>query len=196
MCWLKCVGHETPIPPGQHRLWWPRFESPPESPVVSRGLWGWVSGAGHKLALRGFVEGTVVVIDLDRFGEVVRERGWSEWSPNEATGLLSSLVEWLARKWRGVVVYGLDWERGTEEAILEFPLTEPRELEADLKLIQERLSSEAGVTATIVAVRGYVAARPARDRREAYRGTPTRREAIRILRAAKRRGGGALVIVG
>jgi hypothetical protein len=146
--------------------------------------------------LPGLVEGTVVVIDLDRFEDVVRERGWSEWSPNEATGLLSSLVEWLARKWRGVIVYGLDWERGTEEAVIEFPLVEPGELEGDLKLIQKRLVEEAGVSATIVAVRGYVLARPARDRREAYRGTPARREALRVLRAAKRRGGGALVIRG
>ncbi len=140
------------------------------------------------------VEGTVVIVDLDRFGEEVERRGWSEWSPNEATGLLSSLVERLASRWGGVVVYGLDWERGTEEAVLEFPLVEPRELEADLREILERLEAEAGVSATAVAVWGLVTGRPARSRREAYHGTPTRRLAARLLGKAKRSGGGRLVV--
>jgi len=142
------------------------------------------------------VEGTIIVIDLDRFEEEVRRRGWSEWRPNEATGLLSSLVEWLARKWMGVVVYGLDWDRGTEEAVIEIPLVEPWEVEGDLRRILEALRREAGVTATAVALRGPVLARPARSRREAYQGTPARREAWRILREAKRRGGGRLIVVG
>jgi hypothetical protein len=142
----------------------------------------------------GLVEGTVVVIDLDRFEEVVEARGWSRWRPNQATGLLSALVEELARRWRGVVVYGLDWERGTEEAVLEFPLVEPGELEGDLRRVLETLESEAGVTATAVAIRGPVLARPARSRREAYYATPTRRLALKLLRRAKRSGGGRLIV--
>jgi len=139
------------------------------------------------------VEGTIVVIDLDRFSEVVRERGWSEYTPNPATGLLTSLIERLVAKWRAVVVYGLDEERGTEEVVLEIPYTEPEELERDLEAVREELN-RLGVGVTIVAVKGYVGLKPARSRREAYTGTPFRRMAYRLLREAKRRGGNTIVI--
>jgi len=143
---------------------------------------------------RGLVEGTVVIIDLDRFGEVVEERGWSEYSPNPATGLLTRLVEELVRRWGGYLVYGLDEERGTEEAIVEFPLTRPEELREDLERIREELN-RLGVGVTIVAVYGYVGLVERRgDRRRAYTATPTRRLALTLLRRAKRSGGNRVVI--
>jgi len=141
----------------------------------------------------GLVWGTVVVLDLDRFEETIEERGWSQYTPNPATGLLSHLVEQLARKWSAVIVYGLDWERGTEEAVLEIPLVEPEELREDLERIKEEVN-KLGVGITIVAVRGYVGLKPAKSRREAYTATPTRRLAIKLLRRAKRRGGNTIII--
>jgi len=138
-------------------------------------------------------EGAIVIIDLDRFGEVVEERGWSEYSPNPATGLLTSLVEMFVRKWQGVVIYGLDEARGTEEVVIEIPLVEPEELIQDLEYIKQELN-RLGVGVTIVAVKGYVLGRPANDRREAYTATPFRRYALSILRRAKRRGGNQVVI--
>ncbi len=141
----------------------------------------------------GLVEGTIVVIDLDRFGEIVEERGWSEYKPNPATGLLTLLVQRFVSKWQGVVVYGLDEERGTEEVVIEIPMVEPEELREDLEEIRRELR-RVGVTATIVAVRGYVGLKPARTRREAYTGTPYRRLAVKLLNQAKRRGGDRLVI--
>lgn len=140
----------------------------------------------------GPVEGTVVMIDLDEFGETVRERGWSEYQPNPATGLLTMLVERLASKWSAYVLYGLDPERGTEEAVLEVPYTTPEELREDLEEILRELN-RVGVRATIVAVYGHVGL-PARSRREAYHGTPTRRLALRLLRREKRRGGNRVVL--
>jgi len=142
----------------------------------------------------GLVEGTVVVIDLDSFEEVVEERGWSRYRPNPATGLLSSLVEQLARKWRGHIVYGLDWERGTEEAVIEFPMVEPEELREDLEEIR-RIMNELGIGVTIVAVKGAVGLPQRRvDRRAAYTATPARRLAARLLREAKRRGGNRVIV--
>ncbi len=135
----------------------------------------------------------MLVIDLDRFGEVVRERGWSEYKPNPATGLMTLLVERLVSKWRGVVVYGLDEERGTEEVVIEIPLVEPEELLPDLEEIKRELE-KLGVTATMAAVKGYVGLKPARDRREAYSGTPYRQLAWRLVRRAKARGGGRIII--
>ncbi|AEM38703.1 hypothetical protein Pyrfu_0834 [Pyrolobus fumarii 1A] len=139
------------------------------------------------------VPGTIVMIDLDKFGEIVEERGWSEYRPNPATGLLTMLVERLVSKWQGVVLYGLDPDRGTEEVVIEIPYVEPEELLDDLKAIREELR-KVGVTATIVAVRGYVGLKPTGDRREAYEGTPYRRLAAKLLRKAKRRGGDTIVI--
>ncbi len=141
-----------------------------------------------------FIEGVVVVIDLDRFSEVVSERGWSEYSPNPATGLLTLLVERFVSKWNAVVVYGLDPERGTEEVVLEIPGVDPEEILSDLEEIKRQIN-ELGVGVTIVVVRGLVGAKPARNRGEAYYGTPTRQLAIKMLRRAKRRGGNTIIVV-
>jgi len=135
-----------------------------------------------------------VIIDLDRFGEVVSERGWSQYRPNPATGLLTSLVETLISKWHGYVVYGLDEERGTEEVVIEVPYVEPGELRSDLEAILRELN-RVGVNATIVAVHGHVGLVSRRgERRAAYKATPSRRLAAKLLREAKRRGGNVVVI--
>ena len=144
--------------------------------------------SGEKL-----VRGTVLVLDLDKFEETIEERGWSQYTPNPATGLLSHLIEQLARKWSAVIVYGLDWERGTEEAVLEIPLVEPEELRGDLERVKEEIN-RLGVGITIVAVRGHVGLKPAKSRREAYTATPARRLATKLLRKAKRRGGNTIMI--
>ncbi len=143
----------------------------------------------------GLVEGTIVIIDLDRFGEFVRERGLSEYSPNDVTGLLSRLVEDLARRWGGVILYGLDWERGTEEAVVEIPGVEASELAGDLLRIAREVCEE-GASVTIVAVTGLVGAGRPVGRREAYRGSPDRVRALRLLRRLKRRGGGVVYVDG
>ncbi len=149
----------------------------------------------RKRVYKGYspVRGTVIMLDLDQFGEIVRERGWSEYSPNPATALLTRLVESFVRKWQGVVVYGLDEERGTEEAVIEIPFVEPEELVEDLKRIKEEIN-RLGVGITIVAVRGYVVAQPS-SQREAYTLTPARRQAHSVLRKAKRRGGNTIIVV-
>ncbi len=139
------------------------------------------------------VEGTIVVMDLDRFGELVKERSWSEYKPNIVTGTLTSLVEWFVSKWRAVVVFGLDAERGTEEVVLEIPRVEPEELREDLEYIRRQIK-ELGASITIVAVKGYVGLKPTKSRREAYYGTPSRTLAHKLLRKAKRRGGDIVVI--
>ncbi len=143
---------------------------------------------------KGLVEGTIVVIDLDEFGEIVQERGWSEYHPNPVTGTLTQLVEDFVRKWHGYVVYGLDYKRGTEEVVIEIPLTTPEELIDDLRYIKEEIN-RLGVGVTIVAVHGYVGlVHRSIDRRAAYTGTPTRRLAHKLLQKAKRKGGNTIII--
>ena len=148
----------------------------------------------RKRGYKGYppVEGTIVMLDLDNFSEIIAERGWSEYSPNPATSLLTRLVEEFVRKWQGVVVYGLDEERGTEEAVIEIPYVEPEEVASDLERIKEEMN-KLGVGITIVAVKGYVLAQPA-PQREAYTATPTRRRAHSLLRKLKRRGGNTVLV--
>lgn len=141
------------------------------------------------------VEGTIVAIDLDNFSEVVRSRGWSSYKPNPATGLLTSLVLELVEKYMGFVVYGLDWDRGTEEVLIEMPYVEPRELVSDLRKIVLELKN-LGVSTSIVAIKDYVICKRADSRRIAYNSTPGRKRAVRILKYLKRRGGEAMYIDG
>ena len=76
---------------------------------------------------------------------------------------------------------------------LEIPLVEPEELREDLERVKEEIN-RLGVGITIVAVKGYVGLKPAKNRREAYTATPTRRLATKLLRRAKRRGGNTIII--
>ncbi len=149
-------------------------------------------GDSPSLTPTPLVDGTLIVMDLDGMGELVEELGLSEYSPNRLTGLLTSLVEDLVRRWRGVVVYGLDHERGTEEAVIEVPMTRPDELAEDLRRIAEEIRREGG-SISIVAISSPVTGKPARNRREAYSGY--RRRALRILRKVKSSGGGRVYIV-
>ncbi|NPA84472.1 MAG: hypothetical protein GXO07_00515 [Crenarchaeota archaeon] len=131
------------------------------------------------------MEGTVVVLDLDDFSRVVAERGWSEYEPNDATARLTELVDQFLRKHQAFLVWGLDEERGTEEAVIEVPFKEPEELEDDLRRIEEEMRS-LGVGITIVAVKGFLLLKEAKDRREAYYATPDRRRAKKLLERIKR----------
>lgn len=145
-------------------------------------------------AQRGLTEGTLILIDLDKMKDVVEERGWSEYEPNPATGLLTVLIQEFSWKHRAVIIYGLDEERGTEEAVLEVPLADPGELARDLAGISEELCRYADVSVTIVAVHSLVGSKPARSRREAYGGF--RGGAKRILDTLKRKGGGVVFVDG
>ena len=141
------------------------------------------------------VEGALVIMDLDSFGDTTIKRGYSEYVPNEITGTLTMLVESFVRKWRGVILYGLSRERGTEEAVIEIPYVRAEELAEDLVMIAKEIC-RLGSSISIVAVTGPVAPRLGRSRREAYTGTPLRRSARRILERLKRSGGGAVYIDG
>ncbi len=137
--------------------------------------------------------GLIVLIDLDRFEEYTIEKGLNPYVPNDVTGELTRLVEDLAIKHRGVVIYGLDHERGTEEALLEIPFgyEEVGSIVKDLEKLKNHINSH-GVGVTIVVVYDYVSGQPASNRREAYHATPGRRRAVKILKDLKKKGGNIL----
>jgi hypothetical protein len=143
--------------------------------------------------LRGLVEGVVVALDLDNFEEEIERRGWSQWKPNEATGLLTQLALHFASKHRAVVIFGVDPNRGTEEFMMEIPFAKIDDVIDDVKNIIEELN-KVGVRASASVVEGLVGLKPARSRREAYYGTPARRKAIELLRKAKASGGNKVLI--
>lgn len=64
--------------------------------------------------------GTIVFLDLDRFGECIKEQNWDEYRPNEISGFLTDkLLEYIT-KFQAVHLWGINKKRGTEEAILLF----------------------------------------------------------------------------
>ncbi|MCC6040952.1 MAG: hypothetical protein LM557_02120 [Desulfurococcaceae archaeon] len=142
------------------------------------------------------VPGLIVIIDLDEFGEFVEKRGLDPYKPNIVTGELTRLVEEFTRRFQGVVVYGLDYERGTEEALIEIPygVDYVDQVVSELERIAQRIR-EHGVTLTAVVVMDSVIGKPARSRREAYSGTPGRRRALKALREAKKKGGNRVVVL-
>ncbi|MET1159454.1 MAG: hypothetical protein ABWW65_00700 [Thermoprotei archaeon] len=143
-----------------------------------------------------FLEGLIIVLDLDKFEEYVTEHGLDPYKPNIVTGTLTRLVEDFAIKWRGIIIYGLDYERGTEEAVIEIPYGHEHldDIMRDLEKIKEEIN-KLGVSISIAVVKDYVYPVPARDRREAYYGTPGRRRAVKLLRSIKRSGGNKIAVL-
>ncbi len=137
---------------------------------------------------KNLVNGVVVVLDLDNFGEEIKKRGWSPWKPNEATGLLTQLALDFASRHRAVIIFGVDSKRGTEEFVMEIPFTTIDNVLDDVKNIVKELN-KFSVKASAAVVEGLVGLKPAKNRREGYYGTPARKKATRLLRKAKNLGG-------
>ena len=143
-----------------------------------------------------FVEGLIIVLDLDKFEEFMEKRGWDPYKPNIVTGTLTNLVENFARKWNGVVIYGLDPIRGTEEAVIEIPYGHDHldGIIDDLEKIKKEIN-RLGASISIVVLKDFVYPKPASNRREAYQGTPGRKRAWKMLRKIKRSGGNKILVV-
>lgn len=140
--------------------------------------------------------GLVIVLDIDKFENYVQSRGLDPYKPNIVSGELTRLIEKFVWDYRGIVVYGLSSERGTEEVIIEIPFGH-EELDSiikDLNEIRESIRRH-GATLSIAIVKDFVVCKPARDRRGAYYGTPGRARATKLLRSIKRRGGNGIIVV-
>lgn len=138
------------------------------------------------------VNGTVIIMDLDRFGDYVKLKGLSEYKPNIITGTLTLLIEDFVRKHMAIIIYGLDYERGTEEVVLELPFVKPNEILDDLEKIREEIS-RLNASISIGVAWGPISGKVALNRREAYIGV-TRRKAFKALKKAKRLGGNRIII--
>ncbi len=139
--------------------------------------------------------GCVIIMDLDKFEELSKSRGWSEYVPNIITGTLTTLVWQFVRKHFAMVIYGLDEKRGTEEVVLEIPDISEKDLEEiieDLERIRMEIS-RLGASISIAVALGPVTGKPAKNRREAY-NSYTRKRALKLLREVKRAGGNKVAV--
>ncbi|MCS7384781.1 MAG: hypothetical protein NDF53_03500 [archaeon GB-1867-097] len=139
--------------------------------------------------------GCTIIMDLDRFAEYTLRKGLNQYKPNIITGTLTHLVEEFIEKFHAVHIFGLDEERGTEEAILELPYVDEELLEK-IRLELERIRrviEKLGGSITIAVSTGPVTCKPVGKRREAYMDF-NRKKASKILRRAKRRGGNRVII--
>jgi len=143
--------------------------------------------------------GVTVILDLDRFKEVMKAMGWNEYEPNVVTESLTRLVEEVASRLGGIVIHGLDEERGTEEAVIKFVDVDVDEVLKELERVRleiERIGKESGSNATI-SVGAYVGPitslkpQPLSEAKKA----PEVMMALRALKKAKKRGGNKIVVL-
>ncbi|MFQ6089715.1 MAG: hypothetical protein ACE5K0_12560 [Candidatus Methanofastidiosia archaeon] len=90
----------------------------------------------------------IAILDLDEFSEVVEKMGWSKYSQNPITSFLSRRVEDFSKKHQ-TPVFGLDFQRGTEEVVLYFhEFNHEIELE-EIRREVEEIGKKTGSGATI-----------------------------------------------
>jgi len=145
------------------------------------------------------LNGITAILDLDKFKEVMKAMGWSEYKPNVVTGSLTRLVEEVASKLGGIVVHGLNEERGTEEAVVKFVGADVDEVLKELERVRleiERIGKESRSNATI-SIGVYVGPitclkpQPLSEAKKA----PEVVMALRALKKAKKRGGNRIVVL-
>ncbi len=81
----------------------------------------------------------VVAVDLDNFGDLVKKRGWTTYSPNPVTRYLSHAVFNFAKKHSATIINGLDFERGTEEAVIYCSDPDLKSVITDLEVMRKEI---------------------------------------------------------
>ena len=149
--------------------------------------------------MRGdLVQSSLVILDLDQFGSITKQIGWPEYAPNQVTGLLTELIQELLSKNHGTHIRGLDYQRGTEEAILFFSAPDLQQLITDLKSLKTKIyllgkQLELPVTISIGVSFGKLPPIRLRDDSKLMK-TLLFKMAQKALRMAKKQGGNHLVV--
>lgn len=81
----------------------------------------------------------VIAVDLDNFCDVVKKKGWTTYSPNPVTRYLSHAVFAFCQKHTATIIHGLDFERGTEEAVIYCSDVDTDSITADLETIRKEI---------------------------------------------------------
>jgi len=64
--------------------------------------------------------GTIVVVDLDNFKACTAKKGWTRYTPNPITALLTQRIQQIISVQFGTLLWGLNEQEGTEESLLYF----------------------------------------------------------------------------
>jgi len=135
----------------------------------------------------------LVYLDLDDFGQAVKTKGWGTYTPNPVTAGLSEIVVGISETHSAAILFGLDFARGTEEALLFFSDVPEEVLEERLEDTRKRIESlgkEFG-TGTTISI-GVAANIPEMNlkavKRQDIKRHPILRLAYDALRKAKKKG--------
>jgi GGDEF domain-containing protein len=143
------------------------------------------------------VNGAGIFFDLDNFKEIMKKMGWTEFKPNAITGNLTQFVKMFASKHNANILWGLDQERGTEEAYLEVVEPDPDEVYTDLEEIRKKIEelgkeTKSNAHLSIGVAYGKIGNVKPRSRRELTR-TPMGSRAWKALHKAKKIGGNKII---
>lgn len=143
------------------------------------------------------VDGAGIFLDLDKFKETTKKMGWTEFKPNPISGNLTQIVQIFASKHNANILWGLDQERGTEEAYLEVVEPELEELHKDLEEVRRKIENLGKETKSyahlsIGVAYGKISNRKPRSIRELIK-TPLGNSAWKALKKAKKTGGNKIV---
>jgi len=141
--------------------------------------------------------GAGIFLDLDNFKEVMKKMGWTEFKPNAITGNLTQLIQLFASKHTANILWGLDKERGTEEAYLEVVEPDVEELNRDLENIRKEIETlgkktKSNATISIGVAYGNIYNLKPQSRREIVK-SPLGNRAWKALQKAKRSGGNKII---
>ena len=144
------------------------------------------------------MESAIVILDLDQFGSKMKALGWSEYKPNVITGSLTELVTSLLTRHHGTHIRGLDYQRGTEEAVLFFSDPNSEQLLKALKHIIveiEKLGRDLSQSTTLSIGISFGPVPPIRlhqnsDLKQVF----LYKSAKKALRTAKKQGGNRMIV--
>jgi GGDEF domain-containing protein len=143
--------------------------------------------------------GTFVFLDLDRFRNCIEKKGWSEFKPNSISGFLTEELEKYVRKYRGLVIWGLNKQRGTEEAILFFHQKSKiiyelfENIRRKIKRLAEKLDAPTSLSIGMVRGAAPLIKQIKSHNKKEFKKDPNILMAYRALKKAKKNGGNCIV---
>lgn len=153
----------------------------------------------NKIKNRLIGSGTVVFLDLDNFKKCMESKNWSEYTPNPITRHLTNKIMRYVREYRVFILWGLNRQRGTEEAILFFQYEKDfiqeliEELRKDVMKLARRYHAPTSLSAGLAEGKVPKVKKIKSHSKREFKKDPTIFLAYRALKKAKKRGGNCIV---
>jgi GGDEF domain-containing protein len=157
-----------------------------------------MNGNQKKSRLSGY--GTVVFLDLDNFKTCMEEKNWSEYTPNPITRYLTQEIMRYVREYRVLTLWGLDRNRGTEEAILFFQYEKEfvqdiiEELREDVMTLAHRHNAPTSLSAGLAEGKTPKVKKIKSHSKREFKKDLTIFLAYRALKKAKKKGGNRIIV--